>query len=567
MTPEANVKTFTAALLLVLMVSAASASADRPVAYEDYIPGQLAVALEGWAHPDELRARLRAVQSSDLTSVSHLFEAPEGMDGIARDLGLGRFLLVTVGEHADHLALLDYLGRLPDVESVDLNWRMELQWTPNDPLFPEQWALQNTGQQPGYVPDIDMDVPEAWDVTRGENAIVIAMLDSGINYNHEDLTGRIWSNADEILDGTDTDGNGYVDDIRGWDFVNTSDPECVDPDCLTADNDPMDGFGHGTWVSGVAGAATDNGLGVAGVCPECVLMPCRVFHDDGAAGTCEMLRVIQGAYYAVAEGADVLNMSFASVVNSDSCYVSSALQAVLDYAHASGVVVVASAGNDGEDQHAQPACYPSVVSVAGHDPDSAKSSDSNYGAWVDVAAPSAVCQTTYLVDGEYGPMSGTSIASAQVAGLAGLLLSANPELTPFEVRQIIMDTSIPVDWPDTPIAAGRVNAYSALTAAGLGVDEAARLAARLQGNYPNPFNLATVIEYGLPVPARADLRIYDLSGRLVRDLSPEGPQSAGVHRVPWHGLDDEGRQVASGVYFYRLEVGGQSVERRMVLVK
>jgi len=190
----------------------------------------------------------------------------------------------------------------------------------------------------------------------------------------------------------------------------------------------------------------------------------------------------------------------------------------------------------------------------------------NYGDWVDVAAPGLSVHTT-KVGGGYGTFSGTSAASPHVAGLAGLLLSVRPELTPDEVRQIIMDSSEPLDWPDTPIAAGRVNAYAALVETGVSEDVAAAMTARLRGNYPNPFNPVTRIEYELAARSRVSLSVYDLTGRRVRSLLASEQLDSGPHTTVWDGLDDSGRAVASGAYFYRLEAGTEALSRKMILVK
>jgi len=543
----------------VLLVACGSVCWAAPIAWEDYAPGQLAVAMApgGPERPDAVAALLRTVRA-EVVSVDYLFEAPEKMDSIARGLGLGRFFLVKVDADADHLALRDELSSLPDVESVDLNWVLHPQWTPDDPHFPDQWALQQAS-------DIDMDAPEAWDIARGDSTVVIAIIDSGINYDHEDLEHKIWSNEGEVLDGTDTDGNGYVDDVMGWDFVDTSCPDCTDPDCFDEDNDPMDGFGHGTWVSGIAGAEANNGLGVAGVCPGCRLMPCRVCFDTSGNGACEMYDALAAIYYAVDNGARVINMSFGKT--DGDCYYGPDWEAVLGYATAHGVVMVAAAGNYNNDYPVLPACYPTVIGVTTYNSVGDKSGG-NYGDWVDVAAPGVSCYTTMLDSTSYGTKSGTSIASPQVAGLAGLLLSARPDLTPDAVRQIVMDSSEDREyWQTVPIAAGRVNAYNALIATGVGESDPTTLGRVAHASFPNPFNPVTTVAYELPRPAHVDLRVYSISGRLVCTLLDSESQQVGSHAEPWRGRDDSGRRVASGAYFYRLNVDGEMHTAKMILVK
>ena len=175
------------ACAVVLLVASSSVCWATPIAWQDYIPGSLAVMVtpSGPTHPDGVETLLRCVRSDEIVSAEYFFAAPEQMDSIALGLGLDRFFLVTVDEDADHPALLDDLSSLPDVESVHLNWVFHLMWTPDDPHFPDQWALEQ-------ATDIDIDAPEAWDIERGDSSIIIAIIDSGIDYNHEDLEHKMW---------------------------------------------------------------------------------------------------------------------------------------------------------------------------------------------------------------------------------------------------------------------------------------------------------------------------------------------------------------------------------------
>lgn len=547
--------------LLLSLLAVASSAMDNLVPGEDFIPGQMTVMFAPGSCRDGavVEAVLRDAAPGAVLSVEWFFKDPARMDAVAREHGLDRIWLVEVDKAADHVRLRETLSHLPGVESVDLNWIMKLQWTPNDPFFSEQWGLQQDS-------DIDVDAPEAWDIERGDSAVVIGIIDSGIDYTHADLGNKIWSNDDEIVDGVDNDGNGYVDDIRGWDFVSASSPSCVDPDCSDEDNDPMDGYGHGTWVSGVAGAETDNESGIAAVCPGCVLMPCRACWGDYSGGACDMYAIAYGVFYATENGAKVVNISLAWNPMQDHCYTYGMFDAVLDYAYAHGVTVVAAAGSSNSSWFTYPACYPTVIGVASHSPNGARSIFSDYGDWVDVAAPGLDIKTTDL--GGYITISGTSFSSAYVAALAGLLLSVRRDLTPDQIRQIIMDSSEDKEyWQSVPIAAGRINAYNALLTAGVDEVEAASLASVFLGNYPNPFNPATTIRYTLPQAASVTLAVYGISGRLVRVLEKPSPRAAGEHVVTWDGCDNSGARAASGAYFYRLEVDGDAVARKMILVE
>lgn len=232
----------------------------------------------------------------------------------------------------------------PNVEYVHPNHISRLLTTPNDVKFNDQWALHNTGQTGGTA-DADIDAPEAWDVHTGSSSVVVAVIDTGVDWNHPDLAANIWTNSGEVQgNGVDDDGNGLIDDYRGWDFSD-------------ADNDPMDYDGHGTHVSGIIGAVTNNSTGVAGVCWTCKIMPVKMFpnaYDDVAANSIK---------YAVDEGAKVLSNSWGGGQQSQ------LIEDAINYAVALGAVVVFAAGNDDSSSPAvgYPASFEPVIAVAATD--------------------------------------------------------------------------------------------------------------------------------------------------------------------------------------------------------
>jgi subtilisin family serine protease len=311
---------------------------------------------------------------------------------------------------------------------------------PNDEHFDEQWGLHNTGQT-GGTPDADIDAPEAWDIETGDSEVVIAILDSGVDWDHPDLADNIWINSDESVDGTDTDDNGFIDDIRGWDFIND-------------DNDPMDDFYdyyHGTMCAGIAGAVGNNEIGVVGVCWNCKIMPIKIINSTGWE-TDEA--AANGIIYAVDNGADIISMSWGGLPSYP------LTEGALNYANSLGVIVVAAAGNGNNGKKFYPAAFDNVIAVAATNRNDEREPHSNYGSWVDVAAPGEDIFTTTL-DDYYPDFGGTSASTPYVAGLAGLLLSYNPNLTKEEVISIIHDST---DWIETDeyIGNGRINAYKAL---------------------------------------------------------------------------------------------------------
>lgn len=267
------------------------------------------------------------------------------------------------------------LKTTPGILHVEPNYIYHATAVPTDPDFSNYWGLQNTGQVVNGTyggSGVDIDAVTAWDTLTDCSVVLVAVVDSGIDYNHPDLAANIWSNTSETADnGIDDDGNGFIDDIRGWDFV-------------YGDNSPMDTRGHGTHVAGTIGAEGNNATGGVGVCWQASLMPVRVLDGDGA-GTTENL--VAGVEYAVANGAKIINLSLGGTGYS------SLFNTAIADANAAGVLVVAAAGNDGGDNDLAPiypASYdqPNIISVAAINQLNSLASFSNYGAnSVDVVAP------------------------------------------------------------------------------------------------------------------------------------------------------------------------------------
>jgi len=331
---------------------------------------------------------------------------------------------------------------------------------PNDLDFNLQWGLHNTGQS-GGTPDADIDAPEAWDIETGDPDTVIAVIDTGVDWDHPELSANVWTNSAEAncSDGFDDDGNGYEDDCTGWDFVSYFGSD-IDPgeDGGPEDNNPIDFHGHGTWVSGIIAAATDNNEGIAGLCWTCKIMAVRAgYKNSSGTGVLQLADIIPAITYAADNGADIINMSFGS-----SSYSQSQKEAI-DYADSLGVVLIASAGNDGVASMRYPAAYDNVFAVSASDDDEQIAGFSNYGSWIDVAAPGVGIYST-VFDDSYVTWSGTSASAPFVSGLAGLILSKDPSLSVEEVRQIIRVSTDDIGdagW-DEYFGYGRINAYNAI---------------------------------------------------------------------------------------------------------
>jgi len=332
----------------------------------------------------------------------------------------------------------------PDVEYAEPNYYRYTTLTPNDPSFNLLWGLHNTGQSSG-TPDADIDAPEAWDITTGSSVIVIAVVDTGVDYSHPDLSDNMWSNTGETPDnGIDDDGNGYVDDVRGWDFIGN-------------DKDPMDLHGHGTHVTGIAAAEGDNSIGITGVCWTARIMPLKFLDANGYGTVADEISAID---YAIGNGAHIINASFGSDTYSQSEY------NAISRANSEGILFIAAVGNDTLNNDASPfypASYnlPNIITVAATDQDDNLTWFSNYGpTTVDVGAPGInIYSTSPGMNYQY--MHGTSVAAPHVAGLAALIWGYNSSLTHNEIKGIILNgVDIKPTLSGKTFTGGRINALN-----------------------------------------------------------------------------------------------------------
>jgi subtilisin family serine protease len=320
--------------------------------------------------------------------------------------------------------------------------------TPNDPSFGNQWGLQNTGQT-GGVPGADIDAVSAWNTLTSASNVIVAIIDSGVRYTHEDLAANLWVNPGEIAgNGLDDDGNGYVDDIHGINAIDRT-------------GDPMDSSGHGTHVAGLVGAVGNNGKGITGVAWRVQLMALRFIDDAGKGATSNAIRSID---YARNHGAHIINASWGG--GSYSSLMKSAIRRARD----AGILFVTGAGNSGidiDDRPVYPGSYDldNIVVVAGTDSSDRLASYSNYGsASVHLAAPGSQLYSAYgWSDNAYAHQSGTSMSAPLVAGAFALMRARYPDET---YRQLIDRVLAGVDrLPDlegNTLSGGRLNLHQAL---------------------------------------------------------------------------------------------------------
>lgn len=361
-------------------------------------------------------------------------------------------VVLTLESGSDLVRLANELFEVDVVDYVEPNYAFESSATPNDPEYSIQWALSK------------ISAPAAWNISTGSSGTIIGIIDTGIDWDHPDLSEHIWSNSDEIPDnGLDDDNNGYIDDIRGWDFQSvTYGPEgAPGEDVGLPDNDPMDRHGHGSHCAGISAAVTNNGTGIAGLAWNCTLMPLRFAYkrNDTGAGVGYDVDAVDAFQYAADNGAKVLNFSFTSYGMS-----SSFVDAVQD-AYDLGVVIAVAAANDNKDDPGAIGGLEETIAVANTNNSDQRNGTSNYGSWIDVSAPGTnILSTVY--DDQYATWSGTSMAAPYVAGLAALVLSVNPSLTPGQVTDIIKNNADNIDGQNPGfvglLGTGRINASAAL---------------------------------------------------------------------------------------------------------
>jgi gliding motility-associated-like protein len=348
-----------------------------------------------------------------------------------------------------------------------------LSYVPNDPDYNQQWHYNNTGQSGGTI-DADIDLPEAWDLQAGSDQVIVSIHDGGIDHDHEDLADNMWINQIEASGavGVDDDGNGYVDDIYGYNFVDDTGTIEPDPD------------GHGTHVAGTVAAVNDNNIGVSGVAgggngfTGIELMSCQIFTDVGGG-------FVESYVYAAENGAVISQNSWAYL--SPNVFDQILLDAI-DYfiAYAGmdemgnqigpirGGIVIFSAGNDDSNENYYPGFYDPVLAVASTNHIDHKAWYSNYGSWVDISAPGGETATpirgvlSTLPNNTYGFFQGTSMACPHVSGVAALIVSefGGPGFMPDMVRNKLIETADNIDdlniGYENLLGSGRLNAFNSL---------------------------------------------------------------------------------------------------------
>lgn len=439
----------------------------------------------------------------------------------------------------------------PNVEYAEPNYIRKAFLPPNDPSCndTDQWGI------------FKIQAPDAWDTETGKGSVVIAILDTGVDWDHEDLAGNMWDN-----------GSGYC----GYDFVNGDNYPDDDHD------DPLGPHSHGTHCAGIAAAVTNNNTGIAGVSWESKIMAVKVLDAVGIGLSPD---IADGINYAADNGADIISMSFGTTgypIPSD------LERDAINDAYNQGCLLVAASGNENQPYVAYPAAYDNVIAVGATNQsddrcgpvDWPPNLGSNYGDELDVVAPgndilSTVRMGMGPLGSNYDSMGGTSMATPFVSGLAALILSQLGGLAPSDVRRIIERTAQDIGssgW-DQQTGWGRIDAYSALTAYYV-VGEIVHMAM----NYPNPFrpreeNYTTIYFTTKRAVAEKSIGIYNLAGELVLDV--EGSSiymdkwydDGYVYKYEWDGKNDYGDRVASGIYIYIVNADGSKKTGKLAVIK
>jgi subtilisin family serine protease len=368
-------------------------------------------------------------------------------------------------------SMLAQYASTPGIAYVEPNYKGRFFGIPNDMRFNELWAMRNTGQG-GGTPGADISATDAWDIVTGNAGIVVAVIDSGVHYMHPDLNGNMWVNLPE-LNGTpdvDDDGNGYVDDIYGYDFAGAQENNPDD-----ADADPCDVLGHGTHVAGTIGAVGNNAQGVTGVCWDVSLMALKIGADD-SEGFFSIDDSVLAIEYAIDMGADVINASWGTED------FSLLLETAVAEAWNAGIIFVTSAGNGGDDQIGDnidlfpvyPAAFPldNIISVLATNNIDGRPVYSNYGLEdVDLGAPGgdyshgglAGTILSTVPGNDYDYNQGTSMAAPHVTGACALLLSYDPNLSYLQIKSLLINTADPLAaLSGRCVSGGRLNIGAAI---------------------------------------------------------------------------------------------------------
>ncbi len=466
------------ALLAPLLAWASGAVAPG----SEWLPGRLLVNFDESVGEVQSQLRERGLLSLDQVDVDELLNryevfaltrvVPDGvLDRMPAEPDARRLVVVEFPATYDVLDVRDAFLALPAVADAEPDYLMrQLDTTPNDQSWNQQWDKRL------------MNCPVAWDFSQGSREILAVAVDGGFFWSHDDAYDNLWVNPGEDVDGDqvpysfpdypgdiddlngiDDDGNGFVDDLIGWDFIDNIGNAAPGEDADVPDNDSYSIGNHGSHVLGLIGARGGNGIGVAGVCWNMRIMASRAgYVPSNGEGVVVTSAAIATINWAVAHGVDIINMSYGGP--SFSNQVNNTIQA----AWASGALLCGASGNDGSTNPQYPADYVNVISVGSVDTDDGLSSFTNRGPWVECYAPGGGVYSLNLNDG-YTNLQGTSMASPNAAGIFALVWSVFPDLNNGQLRDLVLQNCADIQAANpgvdpTWLGWGRVDAELALAA-------------------------------------------------------------------------------------------------------
>ncbi|MFB6258721.1 MAG: S8 family peptidase [Flavobacteriales bacterium] len=442
-------------------------------------------------------------------------------------------------------ALIKALESLEYVNYAEPVHRYRTFFNPNDVHNRQEWFLDS------------IKARSAWDLTKGDSGVTIALVDDAFNITHPDLEGSVKRNTDEFLGDTiDNDGNGYVNDIHGWDAANQdSSPKPPDSSSVIYDFAPT-AFSHGTHTSGIASGVTNNGTGIASIGFNTSIIPVRASNTGFTLGASA-----EAVDYAISANADIISMSFGGTSKD------STLSNMLEVAFQDSIVLIASAGNSGGTDTLWPAGMQEVLAVGSTGKGDTMSSFSQYGTWIDLVAPGSKIYST-LWEGDsmnstYDTLSGTSMSCPMVAGVAGLMKSYRWWATPSEIYKCLKDGAKNIDsinpsYIDS-MGAGRLNAYASLKCleSEVGIQEKGLEKASPLKLYPNPSKGKVRWE----APENKELRrveVLDMTGRRLRSKKLDPSRPNGNMKLS---------ELPENIYLLRfLTVRGDVITRKLSLV-
>lgn len=545
-------KYLTASLLILAVVSGVLTAGTNPstVNLDDpelYAQGHITVRFADGVDLDGIQSALAVTGAVEVRRIEQL-----------------NALMLSIPNGTDIREALNYYESRPDVLYAEPVAIRRVFWTPNDPLFPRQWHFDAS----------HINMPAAWNKEKGSSTVIVAIVDTGIAYEEYPIPEY---EADEVI--SDDDYYHMAPDFTASQFV-------AGYDIVHEDEHPNDQYGHGTHVAGTVAQATNNGIGTAGMAPDCKLMPVQVMNYTGSGYD---FWIAEGITWAVDHGADVINLSLGGPPGQSSEIEHDAII----YAHNKEVVIVASAGNSFVGILSYPARFEECIAVAATNYNDTRAVYSQYGTGLDISAPGGatyedknndgypdgVLQCTYkriyntqtgvvakIDEFAYHFFQGTSMAAPHVSGLAALLISHG--ITGVDnVKNAIYTTArdLGTSGYDKVYGWGMIDPAAALDYVPVAVSEKPE-PANISVFSTSLFSNSTRITYTLPMAGQVTITVWDATGRRIRTLV-NSHQASGTHLIQWDGTDDNGHPLSSGAYFYRIKTPQSTLTQKVIFIR